>query len=100
MAIVAHHPANPLKQRFSTPPLAIIEFVLDQLPHNGTPGQLLHLSLTQNYIASPDQLHHELIFFNICDDDVLAGYTAEMAKTAERLQKRCVILLYFIFLLA
>ena len=93
MAITAHRPANPLKQRYRTPSLAIIEFVLDQLPHTGTAGQLLYLSLTQSYIAAPDQLHHELVFFNITSATGLASHTTRMSQIVKELQKGYVFLL-------
>lgn len=88
MAIAAHHPANPIKQRFRTPSLVIIEFVLEQLPHNGTAGQLLHLSLTQGYTAAPDQLHHQLIFFDIGTPEELSSNITRMANIVNELQKR------------
>ena len=93
MAITAHHPANPLKQNFGTPSLAIIEFVLDQLPHTGTASQLLYLYLTQSYIAAPDQLHHELFFLNITGATGLASHTTRMFQIVKELQKGYAFLL-------
>jgi hypothetical protein len=86
MAISAHNPTSARKSRVRTPSLTIIEFVLDQLPNVGTAGQLLHLSLAQNYMVVPDKLHHELIFFNINDDQV-EKHTKRMAKIVKELRK-------------
>ena len=87
MAISAHNPANSRKQRVRTPPLVIIEFVLDQLPKAGTAGALLHLSLLPNYMVEPDKLCHELIFFNIGGQDQLGRHLEHMAKTVMELKK-------------
>lgn len=86
MAINAHNPAGPLKQRVKTPRLVIIEFVLDELPHVGTAGQLLHLSLVQNYMVEPSKLHHELIFFEVAPT-CLDEHAARMAKIVKELEK-------------
>ena len=98
MAVSAHNPANAWKQRVRTPSLVIVEFVLDQLPHFGTAGQLLHLSLAQNYIVTPSKLHHELIFFHIGGQDQLSQHNTHTVKVVEELQKGYVdlILLFFI----
>lgn len=88
MGISAHNIANPRKQRIKTPHLVIIEFVLDQLPHVGTAGELLYLSLTPNYQATPAKLYHELIFFNISDGKELGKHIKHMARVAKKLQKR------------
>jgi hypothetical protein len=74
MAISAQNPAGARKQCIRTPSLVIIEFVLDQLPNIGTAGQLLHLSLAQNYLVVPHKLHHELIFFNLSSEDQLGQH--------------------------
>lgn len=95
MAISAHNPANPWKQHIRTPRLVIIEFVLDQLPHIGTAGQLLYLSLVQNYAVEPSRLHHELIFFEIGDSHGLDVHAAHMSKIVEELKKMWVI--YYIY---
>lgn len=91
MAISAHNPANARKQRVRTPSLVIIEFVLDELPNVGTAGQLLHLSLVQNYVVTPKKLHHELIFFNISGQDQPDSHAIRMAKITEKLQKGYVV---------
>jgi hypothetical protein len=57
MATSATNPGGPRRQRVRSPRLVIIEFVLDDLPHIGTTGQLLYLSLAQNYVVAPDRLH-------------------------------------------
>ena len=88
MGINVHNPANACKQRVKTPSLVIIEFVLDQLPHTGTAGQLLYLSLAQNYMVTPSKLHHELIFFDISSTDQLDDYAAQVSKITEGLHKR------------
>jgi hypothetical protein len=90
MATSATNPGGPRRQRVRSPQLAIIEFVLDDLPHIGTTGQLLYLSLAQNYVVAPDRLHHELIFFEI-DPNNLGKHTKRMSEIVEGLQKRCVI---------
>jgi hypothetical protein len=90
MATSATNPEGPRRQRVRSPRLVIIEFVLDDLPHIGTTGQLLYLSLAQNYVVAPDRLHHELIFFEI-DPNNLGKHTERMSKIVEGLQKRCVI---------
>ena len=88
MAVVAHNPANTLKQRMKTPSLVIIEFVLGTLPHIGTTGEVLRLSLAQNYSVTPHKLHHELIFFDINDADQLEEHTAHVSDTVKRLSQR------------
>ena len=88
MAIAAHNPANARQQRVKTPFLIIIEFVMDQLPHIGTTGQLLHLSLAQNYIPTPEKLHHELIFFEGASTTHLASHTAKVLKAVKKFRKR------------
>lgn len=86
MTISAHNPAYGRKQRVNTPHLAIIEFVLDQLPHVGTAGQLLYLSLIPNYILAPSRLHHELIFFNINNSGTLKDHSKRMCEAAKKLR--------------
>ena len=65
MEITAHNPTNPQKQQVRAPSLVIIEFILDTLPHIGTAGQLLYLSLMQNYGVNPSDLYHQMIFFDV-----------------------------------
>lgn len=91
MTIDAHNPTGARKQRVRTPRLVIIEFVLDQLPHVGTTGQLLHLSLAQNYLMSPDKFHHELIFFEIGDQTALEKHAKYMSRIVGQLQRRCAL---------
>jgi hypothetical protein len=86
MSISAHNPAYGHKQRVNTPHLAIIELVLDQLPHVGTAGQLLHLALMQNYTSAPSRLHHELVFFDVNDTNALESHVAAMTKIAKKLK--------------
>ena len=88
MAIAAHNPANARKQRIKTPSLVIIELVLAQLPHVGTAGQLLYLSLVQNYTPTPTKLHHELIFFEGASADLQASHAAQMSKAVKLFRKR------------
>ena len=95
MATSAINPANPRKQRVRSPRLVIIEFVLDDLSHMGTTGQLLYLSLAQNYVVAPGRLHHELIFFEIDPND-LDKHTKRMSEIVVGLQKRCAISLTFV----
>jgi hypothetical protein len=92
IAISAHNPAGSLKQRVRSPSLVIIEFVFGQLPKVGTAGQLLHLSIIQNYTVTPSKLHHELIPFDIAQDQ-LDMHTGNMTKIVKELKKRCVILM-------
>lgn len=92
MATSAHNPANPRKQRVRSPRLVIIEFVLNDLSHMGTTGQILQLTLAQNYVATQDRLHHELIFFEINPNN-LDDHTSRMSKIMEELQKRCAVLI-------
>ena len=87
MAISAHNSATGLKHCVKTPSLVIIELVLDQSPHIGTAGQLLYLSVAQNYLNMPLKLHHELIFFEGGSADRRDEHTAEMAKAIERFWK-------------
>lgn len=87
MAISAHNLAGPLKQRVRAPRLVIIEFILDGLPCIGTAGQLLHLSLVQNYMEAPSNLHHELILFDVAEAQ-LAEHSVRMATIVKGLQKR------------
>jgi hypothetical protein len=86
MAISAHNPAAARKQRVKTPHLTIIELVLDQLPHVGTAGQLLYLSLIQNYATDSSKLHHELIFFDVGNG--LDAHNMKMSQAVKELQKR------------
>ena len=83
MAIAAHNPTNARKQCIKTPSLIIIKFVLDQLPHIGTAGQLLYLSLTQNYTPTPAKLHHELIFFDCASAEHGASYATQVSKAVQ-----------------
>jgi hypothetical protein len=83
MSISTYNPANAQKQRIRTPSLIIIEFVYDQLPHTGTAGQLLYLSLVQNYAVAPEKLHHELIFFDISTTGQLVDHTAQASEAAK-----------------
>ena len=86
MIVNAHNPPGALKQRVRTPSLVIIEFVLDGLSHVGTSGQLLYLSLVQNYTAALT-LHHELIFFDV-NESCLDEQAVQLSKTMEKLQNR------------
>lgn len=88
MAIAAHNPANARKQRIKTPSLIIIEFVLDQLLHIGTAGQLLYLSPAQNYTPTPAKLHHELIFFEHASAEHGASHATRVSKAVRQFRKR------------
>jgi len=87
MAVSANTPAYGWKQWVKTPRLAIVEFVLDQLPHVGTAGQLLHLAVMQHYLLAPSRLHHEQVFFNIKNNSALDHHAVEMAKLAANLEQ-------------
>ena len=100
MAIAAHNPAYGRKQHIKAPRLAIIELILDPLPHIRTAGQLLYLSLVQNYMHAPSQLVHEQIFFNITNADSLGCHAAEMSKLAKKLQVWWVLPMLLAFPLA
>lgn len=86
MAISAHNPGGAQKQRLRTPRLAIIEFTLDALPHMGTAGHLLYLSLVQNYVVEPSKLHHKLIFFEVAETG-LDEHAVRMSKIVKELKK-------------
>lgn len=95
MKIVAHIPTTPRKQRVKTPSLVIIEFVLGQLPHLGTAGQLLHLSLMQNYVVEPERLHYEVIKFELNSPDAVKTHNKYVVGVVKELVKR-----YFILVVA
>ena len=88
MTISAHNPASALRHRVRTPSLVIIELVLDQLPHIGTAGQLLYLSLAQNYLVTPSRLHHELIFFEGSSTGQIDAHAAQVSRAIEGFRKR------------
>jgi hypothetical protein len=90
MTVTAHNPTTPRKQRVRTPSLVIIEFVLGQLPHMGTAGQLLHLSLMQNYAVEPGRLHYEEVVFELNTPGALEKHTKEVVKLVGRVKKRYV----------
>ena len=89
MVVTAHKPANPLKQRVRTPSLVILELVLASLPNVGTAGEILHLSLMQNYTSAPSRLHHERIIFDF-QVKKLVPHGLRMANIVSKLEKRCV----------
>lgn len=99
MAIMAHNPTTPRKQRVQTPSLVIIEFVLGQLPHLGTAGQLLHLSLMQNYVVEPERLHYEVIKFELNSSDALKTHNKYVRGVVKELGKRYFILIVVVPLL-
>ena len=86
MAISAYNPTGTLKQCVRTPRLAVIEFVLDSLPHLGTAGEVLHLTLAPNYVVAPSRLHHELIFFEVGDAN-LDEHTSRISEITKGLQE-------------
>lgn len=88
MTVTAHNATTPRKQRVKTPSLVIIEFVLDQLPHRGTAGQLLHLSLMQNYVVERDRIHYEDIYFELNSPGALEKHTKRVEKVIKKLQTR------------
>ena len=90
MAVTAHNPANPRKQRVRSPSLIIIEFILKGLPQVGTAGQLLHLSLAPNYVVEPHRLHHEQIPFELNSQGEFERHTTQMAETVKAMQGRYV----------
>ena len=90
MVVTAHNPTTPRKQRVRTPSLVIIEFVLGQLPRMGTAGQLLHLSLMQNYTVEPSRLHYEEVIFELNSPGAIEKHTKQVVKLVDRLQKRYV----------
>lgn len=87
MIIAAHNPASALKQRVMTPPLVIIEFVFAKLPQKGTCGQILKLSIMQNYQEVPGNLHHELISFDSTAEDMV-NQGSRMSKRVKKLRKK------------
>lgn len=88
MVVTAHNPTTPRKQRVRTPSLVIIEFVLGQLPHMGTAGQLLHLSLMQNYAVDRSRLHYEEVVFELGSQGALEKHSKDVGKLVSRLRKR------------
>ena len=94
MVVSTHNPANPQKQRVRSPSLVILEFVLGGLPQVGTAGQLLHLSLIQNYVVEPHRLHHEQITFELSSPKEIEKHSTQMVTTVNALQERCVASVY------
>ena len=90
MVIAAHQPANPLKQRIKTPSLVIVELVLSSLPQVGTAGQLLYLSLAQNYVVAPSRLYLQSIVFDY-QQKYLLGHIIRMSNIVKQLQMMCVV---------
>jgi hypothetical protein len=87
MAIAAHRSVDGRKQRLKTPRLVILEFILEALPtHLGTPGTQLRMSLAPNYQVAKHQIHHEIVIFEICDDEALAEHAEKVDQLAARLQ--------------
>ena len=64
MTIDSHNLQPTVKNRLQTLHLLILEFALEELPGEGSPGQTLYLSLFQNYFNKKD-LHFERIQFNL-----------------------------------
>lgn len=87
LEITASNIAGPIKQRVRAPQLVIIEFILDALPHQGTAGQFLHLSLLQNYSEAPANLHHEQVFFEVAENQ-LEAHALRMARIVKGLENR------------
>jgi len=75
-----------VKNRIRTPRLLILEFALKELPDIGSPGQMLYLSLFQNYLNKKD-LHHERIQFDLNNEivrwahlDYVSGRVKELKR--------------------
>lgn len=88
MDVAAHNPPSPRKQRIRSPRLAIIEFVLKQLPQEGTAGQLLYYSLASNYKEGQTKPHHEIIPFDISNGDEMNEHTSKISRIVKGLEKR------------
>lgn len=86
MQVVAHNVKATVKNRLKTPRLVIVEFILNELPKTGSAGQLLHLSLSPNYIPNPHHLHHEQIPFDVKDDNALAEHKANVLERIKTLK--------------
>ena len=88
MEITAHNPTNPRKQQVRAPSLVIIEFILDALPHIGTAGQLLYLSLVQNYVVNPSDLRHQMIFFDVVNGMPLKKHKKLVSNVVKDFRER------------
>jgi len=89
MLVTSHNVTATFKNRLRTPRLVIIEFVLEELPVVGTPGQMLHLSLLPNYTSAAD-LHHETIRFDIKNDEAFCKHGAFVSDRVGKLKAMCV----------
>jgi hypothetical protein len=89
MAINSHNITATFKIRLRTPRLVIIEFILEELPDVGSPGQMLYLSLLPNYTSEND-LRHEKIRFDLKNTKVVEEHTASVSDRVKRLREMCV----------
>jgi len=94
MMIKSHNIQASTKSRIQTPPLVIIEFALGELPEVGTPGQLLFLSLSQNYINKKKDLHHEFIRFDLKNEEAIKEHVKMVSARVKALKEMCVFPLF------
>ena len=90
MLVNSHNVTASFKNRLRTPRLVIIEFILEELPDVGSPGQMLHLSLLPNYTSAKD-LHHEKVRFDIKNSKALDKHQASVSKRVEKLRRKCAL---------
>jgi len=86
MKISSHNIQPSLKNRLRTPRLLILEFALKELPMEGSPGQMLYLSLFQNYIKRED-LHFERITFDLKNERVREDHPKYVSDRVRELKR-------------
>lgn len=87
LTITSHNIQPSLKNRLRTPRLLILEFCLRELPEKGSPGQMLYLSLSPNYIREAD-LHYERVSFDLNNEGAKEVHFDLMSKKVAELKRR------------
>ena len=86
MTILAHNIQPTVKNRLRTPRLLILEFALQELPSEGSPGQMLYLSLFQNYLKKAD-LHFERIQFDLKNERAREDHVKYVSGRVKELKR-------------
>ena|ERR1700679_3485004 len=87
MAINSHNITASINVRLKTPPLVIIEFILEELPSIGSSGQMLFMSLGQNYVGDKKDLHFEQIQFDLKNPRAINDHMDLVSKRVKDLQR-------------
>ena len=71
--------------RFNSSSIAIVELILDTLPKDGTPAQVLFTYLQASFTSNPKDIKHFRCTFNIKSQDLILKHRQKVGTIVKTL---------------